>query len=204
MHFVVIAAQRTGSSHLISLLGGHPDLLANGNVFDARKEKALYVFWPKGGMTKELKRELTTLRRTDPDAFLERIFCTTFGRKHVGFKIFQDENNDMLDKLIANPDVKKIVLYRRNVLARYSSTVIARKTKKYSRKAWRGDVPEAPKVAFDEALFLRYQRKYVKFYEKIVSKLNATGQAFYFVNYEDINDPLLTKNLVNFIGGDGT
>ena len=201
MRFVVIAATRTGSSHFISLLGGHPDVLVNGNVFDARDENALYVFWPGNEPTRDLKRELIALRRADPEAFLEEIFSTNFGRAHTGFKIFEDENNDILDRLLDDPVIGKIVLYRRNVLARFSSALIARETKKYSRREWQ-KVGESPKVAFAERAFVKYQRKYVKFYEAIVDRLNESGQAFYFLNYEDINEPRCMLNVINFIGAD--
>ena len=143
MRFVIICAARTGSSHLVSVLSGHPELLVNGNVFDDKAEGRLYVFWQKEQLTPELKAELVDLRKRDPEAFLEQIFRTNHGRTHVGFKMFGGENDPMLDRIIDDASIKKIVLYRRNALANFSSALVARKTGKYSLREGKkiGDAP---------------------------------------------------------------
>src|SRR5215469_16377205 len=132
MRFIIIASERTGSSHLVNVLSGHPDIFTNGNVFDARKPKLVYVLWPD--KTAATKLELSELRRTAPLEFLERIFSTGYGRAHVGFKIFSGENDEILDQLIKDSTVRKIVLYRRNLLACFSSHLVAASTGKYSAR----------------------------------------------------------------------
>jgi LPS sulfotransferase NodH len=201
MRFVIICAPRTGSSHLVSVLSGHPELLVSGNIFDDRKRKRLYVFWPQEELTPEVKAELLDLRKSDPEAFLEHIFNHNFGRRHVGFKIFKGENDDILDRIMRDSDIRKVVLYRRNVLANFSSALVARKTGQYGLKEGK-PTGEVPKIKFSEERFIKFHNKYASFFQFVTSRLNALGQEFCFLSYEDINEPHVLANLVTFLGGD--
>ena len=130
MRFVIIASARTGSSHLVNVLGGHPEVFCHGNVF---AQHMMATFWPKGARPTAsevgaIKSDLREIREKDPDAFLERVFSMDFGRAHVGFKIFRGQNDAILEKLIADSSVRKIVLFRRNVLANYSSAMLAKES----------------------------------------------------------------------------
>ena len=199
MRFVIICAPRTGSSHLVSVLSGHPELLVNGNVFDDHAAGRLYVFWQKEQLTRELKAELISLRKRDPEAFLEEIFRTTHGRAHVGFKMFKGENDQMLDRIVDDPAIRKVVLYRRNVLANFSSALVARRTGKYSLREGK-ESGSVPRVKFKPGRFMKFHNRYTEFFGGIVDRLNASGQNFYFVNYEDINEPRVLGGLINFVG----
>jgi len=201
MRFVVICAPRTGSSHLVSLLSGHPDMFVNGNVFDSRKLKRLYAFWPPEDLTPAVKKELTDLRSRDADAFLERIFSTDYGRSNVGFKIFDGENDEILNKLIEDSSIRKIVLYRSNVLANFSSSLVAAKVGMWGQKEGRS-APPPPKVKFDAERFVRFHDEYTGFFRKVIERLNAANQIFYFLDYEKINEPYLLRSLIAFIGAD--
>jgi len=55
MRFVVIAARRTGSTHLVTTLSGHPEIFCNGNVF---KRSKIQAFWPEEQWNGAIKREL--------------------------------------------------------------------------------------------------------------------------------------------------
>jgi hypothetical protein len=196
MRFVIIGSPRTGSSHLVNLVGAHPEILCNGNVFHP---KHVWVFWPEADLSRDVKIELRELRRTDPDALLERVFATNYGRPHVGFKIFEGQNDAILDKLIEDDSVKKIVLYRKNVLASYSSKLVARKTGKFDATDSQA-LAEPPKVAFVQEKFVEFQTRFNAFYSRVIDRLNAHRQVFHLINYDEINDPTLFAGLVNFIG----
>lgn len=197
MRFLIIALPRTGSSHLVNLLSGHPDIFTNGNVFDGRK--TVYVLWPD--ITPDVRAELIEQRRTAPLEFLERVYTTSYGRSHVGFKIFSGENDEILDRLIRDSDVRKIVLYRRNVLACFSSHLVAGETGKYSEQAGAEHGP-APKVRFRADKFARFHHRFSTYYRDIVERLNKHRQNFQFCSYEEINDPWLLRSMMNFIGAD--
>lgn len=201
MRFVIICAPRTGSSHLVSVLSGHPELLVNGNIFDGRGPGRLYVFWEKTQLTPAVQANLIDLRERDPEAFLEQIFNMTHGRMHVGFKMFRGENDRILDQIIKDSSIRKIVLYRRNVLANFASALVARKTGKYSLREGM-PVGDVPKVRFNAERFSRFHDRYTEFFGDIIDRLNAQGQAHYFINYEDINEPRVLAGLITFIGAD--
>jgi LPS sulfotransferase NodH len=196
MRFVIIASPRTGSSNLANVLGGHPDILCNGNIFHPRNA---WVFWP--GISKRERKDLFTERNADPRAFLEKVFTTGFGRAHVGFKIFEGQHDEILGELIDEPSIRKIVLYRQNVLANYSSALVARATGKYSLRADQ-KAAAPPLVHFDANKFFEFMGEYNAFYRTALERLNARAQAVHYINYEDTGDPLLLGALVSFIGAD--
>jgi hypothetical protein len=196
MRFVIVAAPRTGSSHLTDLLNHHPDILCNGEVFHRRRA---FVRWPEGELPKGKTKKLTEIRDNDPILFKEFIFSKNFGRSHVGFKIFNNQNNVVLNNIIDDSSILKIILYRRNVLAIYSSLAIAGKTGKWNMK--RDTQQDAPqKVTFDSQKFLGFHARYTNFYRKVLHRTLSVGQTFRFVNYDEINDPFLFSGLVTAIG----
>jgi hypothetical protein len=203
MRFVIICAARTGSSHFVSSLGGHPDIFMNGNIFDAARPDRLYVFWPKEDVTAALREELCTLRANDPQAFLDRICSVTYARAHVGFKIFEGENDTFLDRMLADHEVRKIVLYRRNLLASFSSALVARETGQYGQRDGKTR-PEPPKVRFSANKFAKFHDRYVAFFDQVTEKLTKNRQFYFMVNYEDINEPRVLADIVSFVGGDAT
>jgi hypothetical protein len=143
------------------------------------------------------------LREKDPVALLERVFATDLGRPHVGFKIFEGQNNEILDRVIHDGTVKKVVLYRKNVLANFSSKLAARKSTKFGAREGE-TVAKAPSVRFVRDRFIEFHDEYVAFYRGAIARLNACGQPFHLVDYDEINDPALFSALVNFIGADPT
>lgn len=198
MHFVIIASPRTGSSHLVSQLSSHPDILCHGNSLHP---KHMWLSWPKRELTESVKADLTGLRERDPDAFLERLYTSGYGRSHVGFKIFQGQNNAALRKLVKNREIRKIVLYRKNVLANFASAMAARSNKEWSVREGT-PVAAQPTVHFDEREFVGFHDKYVGFYRDVLARLARHSEPFHFIEYLDINEPLLFAGLVSFIGAD--
>lgn len=197
MRFVIIAAERTGSSYLTSRLRRHRDILCHGEVFH---KKNVWVYWPKRDSTDEVKAELHTLRHKDPRALLERVFAATYGHPCVGFKIFKGQCDSILQTLIDDRSVRKVVLYRRNVLANYASALAAARTGIWSTKE--ALETEVPKLTFKSAQFIRFHDDYVQSYRFIIGSLNENREPFLLYNYEDVNDPMLFAGLLVFIGAD--
>ncbi|HEX4160549.1 MAG TPA: hypothetical protein VHY79_18930 [Rhizomicrobium sp.] len=205
MPFVIIASPRTGSSHLVTTLGGHPDIFCNGNIF---KRKTLPLFWPRSELGRAKKQELMKLRRADPEAFLKTILDHTFGKPIAGFKIFEGQQNDILSKVIADTSFRKLILIRKNALANYSSRLLAKQTHEYSVAANRqpsakADQPEErPKVAFEAEEFARFHEKFVAYYRGVMDELRARRQDYYVIGYDDINEPRLLSAVLGFVGAD--
>ena len=198
MRFVIIASPRTGSSHLVTQLSSHPDILCSGNSL---QPDHVWLSWPKKDLGPSVKAELTELRARDSDAFLEKLYTSGYGRSHIGFKIFNRQNDAALGKLLVNSEVRKVVLYRKNVLANFASRLAARSNKEWSVQEGR-PVSPAPPVRFDENEFVKFHNGYVGFYQDILGRLSRHRQSFHFIEYLDINEPLLFSGLVSFIGAD--
>lgn len=202
MRFVIISQPRTGSTHLVTRLNGHPDILCNGEIFNAQ---AIYLRWPQSAISRSVLSDLQKKRKSDPQAFLEEVFATTFGRSHIGFKIFETHNPTILQQVIETHNVRKVVLFRSNVLASYSSMRIARASQTWKVKRDRPrETPEAQLVEFDSAEFVRFHNKYVNFYARIIERLNETFQPFFLIRYDELNDDRIFESLVQFVGAGRT
>lgn len=201
MRFVIISQPRTGSTHLVTRLNGHPEILCNGEIFNSQ---AIYLRWPRTAISAPTLSRLQEMRNANPLAFLEEIFATTFERKHIGFKIFETHDRAVLKHVIRTRDIRKVVLYRSNVLANYSSMKIARASQTW--KLRRGDSPDSegsPQVEFDCAEFVQFHNKYVNFYARIIERLNKASQAFFLMRYDELNDDHIFDSLVRFVGANG-
>lgn len=194
MRFVIIGAPRTGSSHLTEMLRAHPDILCHGEVFH---RKNVWVYWPKRDLTEQVRSELYELRCSNPEALLSRVFSASYGRQCVGFKIFPGQCDVVLDKVIGDRSVRKVVLFRRNVLANFASAVAAGRTGSWSTKE---DVGPTPKIPFRVERFVTFHDEYIAAYRVVINKLNDRCEAYHLVHYEDINDPVFYASLINFIG----
>jgi len=196
MRFVIIASPRTGSSHLTKLLDQQSDIVCNGEIFHPKK---VYVHWEKADKPRDVLEQLAELRGRDPRAFLDRVYAQNYGCAHVGFKIFSGHNDDIFDELVKDRAIRKIVLLRRNILASYSSSLIAQKTGKHSVRT---PPTEQPVVEFNPKRFVAYATRYTSFYRSVFERLNEARQEFYVVHYEQINDLWFFSSLIAFIGAD--
>jgi hypothetical protein len=191
MRFVIIASPRTGSTHLTSLLNEQEGIACHGEIFHPKK---VFVRWPKKHKSSVAMAELMKLRERNPQELLDFISANSRECRYVGFKMFAGHNDTFLETLIGDNGVKKIVLWRSNLLASYSSSLIrAKKTTAAS---------EPVHVRFNAERFLAYGERHCAFYRKVLERLNAARQLFFIVNYVQINDPWLLASLVNFVGGD--
>jgi len=191
MRFVIIASPRTGSTHLTSLLNEQDGIACHGEIFHPKK---VFVRWPRPDKAPEAMAKLMKLREQDPRRFLDHISANSGNCQHVGFKIFAGHNDAFLETLIADNAVRKIVLWRSNLLASYSSSLI--------RGQKGAESSEPAQVRFDAAKFIAYGERHCAFYRRVFERLTTARQVFFIVNYEQINDPWLLASLVTFVGGD--
>jgi len=192
--FVIIAAPRTGSTHLVNLLGRQPDIFCHGEVFGKKR----VLFRGRKNVDPGVSDELMALRQTDREVFLERIFGMNEGRQHTGFKIFQGHDDSALERLVNDHAVRKILLYRRNLLAAYASALAAKKTGVWGARA--KSTTGKQKVTFKANQFIRFHNRRTGFYAAQIGQITDTGQQCYWLDYEDINNPIRLRCLLLFIG----
>lgn len=147
--FVIFSAARSGTSLVVSTLNQHPDLLCHGEVFHPRPT------WHLKGNLAEV--DPATLDRSGM-AFVDQVFSAAPGRRAVGFKMWRNQAEGIADALLADESVAKIILDRPNLLACYSSTLLARETQVWNvgaGKAVPDEIAEA-QVAFEPRGFQKF------------------------------------------------
>ncbi|MEL7086217.1 MAG: hypothetical protein AAF268_08770 [Cyanobacteria bacterium P01_A01_bin.3] len=127
--FIVISHHRSASSVIINTLQRHPNVFRFAEVF-----LPLYVQLQKPGYVEGSKR-LYYLRKQYPVEFLERFIFTGYqdSVQAMGFKMFPEQLDfphtaPVWDWIEANTDIKIIFLTREDLLAYYTSFVLALKT----------------------------------------------------------------------------
>mmetsp|Transcript_21272 Transcript_21272/g.59137 ORF Transcript_21272/g.59137 Transcript_21272/m.59137 type:complete len:295 (-) Transcript_21272:179-1063(-) len=131
VRFIVIAEPRTGSTLLVDSLDEHPEILAHREVlrFDnwdlhAFRDSVKQQFQAAMSL-RELKHIQSHLKR-NATFYINHIFDVNDGRKAVGFKMFHWHLRWMEAlKVLKDPGVKKIVLYRKSLLAKITSHQVA-------------------------------------------------------------------------------
>ena len=197
--FVIVAWPRTGSTHLARLLNGHSDILCHGEIFQ-NDITALPIRWPKPDKKVGVIEDLLHMRSLDPSGFLEQVWSRNYACECVGFKIFPGHNDDMLRKLVSDISIRKIVLMRRNILAVYSSAMIARLTGERRRDSRKSGPGWRPAVEFELEQFVQFSANYRQFYRTIFETLQETRQSLHLQLYEHSNDPDQIDRLLRFIG----
>lgn len=177
------------------MLGAYPDIFCNGNIFKAQK---MQLFWPDRELQHGKRDELMKMRDENPEGFADLVFSSGFGKPHVGFKMFQGQQDDLLFRFIGSESIRKIVLYRRNVLANYASALSARETNQYSVES--GGQRVETKVHFSIGQFVRFHNRYVGFYRAILDRLNSFPHNYLFLDYENLNEAGVLGGVATFIG----
>ena len=196
--FVIIANPRTGTNHFIDLLNSHQEITCHREVFH---RDAVY-------MLRGSRADLLESRERDPVGFMEELYDSAPTRA-CGFKIFAGHSSAVLDRVLHDPNIRKIILYRPNFLAVYSSEKIAEAENRYvilEGKAASIDAGAydsartSEKALFDQREFARRWGAYQEHYKYATDVLNETGQEFLFVTYEDFINESFFRRIFAFLG----
>jgi hypothetical protein len=158
--FVMFAMPRTGSSWLRTALDSHPDITCYAALFRNHR-------WGKN----EFRRLLQSpdprfyevdYRMANFELALEEIFEATPPTRHVGLKHMAGAQPKIRDYLAKNPQYRKVVLRRDNLLAVYASNLLVKATGQGSARR-NVEVKRAP-IFFDQkefnVLHSRYEEEY--------------------------------------------
>ncbi|RMD49636.1 MAG: nodulation protein NodH, partial [Alphaproteobacteria bacterium] len=189
-YFVILAGMRTGSNFLEETLNLFPDLACHGELFNPsfighHRTTELWGF--------DLAR-----RERDPYGLIEAMIAAE-PERIPGFRLFHDHDPRIIEHVLADPACAKVVL-NRNVLDSYVSRKIALATGQWRvthvshRRAARIHfVPEEfqAELAERQAFQLRIQRA-----------LQLTGQAAFWIHYDDLGDVEVINGLGAFLGSE--
>jgi hypothetical protein len=177
------------------VLNEHPEIACHGEVFHGRNVVHVRITHiPEGPEREALKLELCALRGRDPFAYLERVYALGAERPIVGFKIFERHNPNILEYLLGEASIRKVVLFRANGLARYASLRLAHETGQWGKTVTR------PLVQFVEEDFLEQYDFYVSFIDQTIRTLISANQPFCVLRHDELNNAATIAGLVHFLG----
>lgn len=192
--FVILAAPRTGSNLLCTLLGSHPDILCHHELFNPRG-----VFCARDWLDDHPFGDIDT-RDRDPTGFLDRVWSHPVGERCVGLKWTRGQSTVALRTLTSEPGVKKIVLRRRHRLKTYVSERIARELDQWEVYDRKELVRDRPRLVVEGHDALEHASTNTRFYRSLEEALR--GQAFCDIDYEDLLMPRLHRNILQFLDVD--
>lgn len=140
--FVIVGLARTGSSFVTNSLYGHKDILMHGEPFQTEN-----LDWH---IRAEVLPEIDlTQRDTAPIEFINHFYELNHGYAYVGAKILYGQNDVALEAVCRNPSFMKIFIRRANLLANYSSFLLAEKTNVWNAHEDEFIDRKSAKVVFD-------------------------------------------------------
>lgn len=197
--FAVISLARSKTQLFAAYLNNHPNVVAHGEIF---KKKDFHftkpVTWKSLGLG-DSRLELIKKREEDPLRFLEKMYATPSGEgvKCIGFKIFPGQNNRLMEFLLKDKSIKKIVLIR-NFLYSFLSLQAAMQTDKWTHTGQ--DKPTQIAIDYRHQKFMNYYHDAKAFYQTMLEHLSAGQHPYYIINAEQLEDKQEINRVFRFLG----
>lgn len=186
-HFLILTEQRSGSTMLVHILREHPRVRCFGELM--RKTPA----WMK---LKGYKGQLRILEKLDrkwrkdryrmahAEAFRDTVYATEPGYDWHGFKLHLGQNDGYVERSVGRPEEKLILLRRENLLAQFSSELIARATGQGNANTSTGEVKKA-KVRFVARDFDKHVKQSDGRWSRVTEGIRAAGRDSVYLTYLD-------------------
>jgi len=194
--FVILAAQRTGSYMLATALDALPGVTCHGELF-RKNDKGVAA---DSAIIEKLDPAFADIgyRHRHHAEFLDAVVRHT-PAELVGFKLMLRQAPEAQKAIVGSDDYRVILLDRGNVLALYSSHLIARATGVgFMRK---GEQAASPRVEFDAGDFSGFWRRYRNKYEELRDQVRDFGRCrMLSVDYLDLLHGGAFGEVVDFLG----
>jgi hypothetical protein len=194
VRFVVVAARRTGSNMLCTLLDSHPAVLCHHELFNPRG-----IHYALGLRQGNFALGSMDERDADPVAFVARIWRRPEGRRCVGFKLTCGQAEPVLAHVLADRSLRKIVLRRRNRVKAYVSERIAERLDQWEVYDERQLDPVRPRVEVDAGRLRCHVEENERFYRGVEARLEESAQGCLRIDYEDLGSPGERARLLRFL-----
>lgn len=204
--FIIISYHRTGSTYLALKLNSLQNVICHSEIFNKGLESFVNSIFndsilPKRNIIDQLfkvsaEEKLFKLKNKDPEEFLDLVFSQKADA--IGFKIFKNQDDATLDRLIRDKDIHKIILTRSNLFRSYVSFCIAKET-----GVWSSDNKEEislTKVVINVESFLEYYEKINHFTSSVENKLIESGQRYLNLMFEEIISDFPLGKIETFLG----
>lgn len=197
--FIIVCAPRTGSNLLQTKLNSHPEIICHSELFN---KDGIYFGGKQG---KEYKSVLSIKMRNEyPELFVNTFYnLDVSGGPYsaVGFKILDGQNDEVMDSLLDDSGIRKIVLQRDNLLLSYLSFLEMQKTGKANANTiqdiYNSGSELTTAINFDalSAYFIRMNG----FFSRIENRLHLSGQPWFPVRYHELHNDVILKSLLSFL-----
>jgi LPS sulfotransferase NodH len=195
VRFVILAAPRTGSNMLCSMLNSHPQVLCHHELFNPAGIH--YALDHRAG---ESDLGSPAERDRDPEGFLARLWQQPGGASALGFKLNRDQNDTAFNAVLADPDIRKVVLIRRNRIQTFVSEAIAQETGRWESYAFSDLRPYPGKIYVDVRQLREHAARNQAYHAALHERLAATGQQCLDVAYEDLAEPAEQARILQYLG----
>lgn len=186
--FVVFAEMRTGSNFLEANLNAFDGLTCYGEAFNPH-----FIGYPNA---QDILGVTQADRDTDPLRLVGQIRKATPGGMG-GFRYFHDHDPRILDTLLDDPKVGKIILTR-NPVDSYVSWKIAQATGQW--KLTNVKKRRDAQASFDADEFEAHMAALQAFQVTLLNRLQRSGQTAFYVAYEDLQDVEVMNGLARWLG----
>ena len=189
-YFVVLAEMRTGSNFLESNLNAIDGLTCHGEAFNPA-----FIGYPNKS---EILGVTCDIRDDDPLRLIGAIRDEPGALR--GFRYFHNHDPRAFEILVDDPRCAKIILTR-NPLDSYVSLKIAQATGQWKLT----DVKRRKdgKAEFDAEEFQTHVEGLQAFQVSLLNRLQCSGQAPFYLAYEDLQSVKVMNGLANWLGVKG-
>jgi LPS sulfotransferase NodH len=193
--FVIIAAPRTGSNMLCSMLNSHPQILCHHELFNPEGIHCA-LDWRVAGAGFGTLAD----RDRDPREFLAQVWMNGCGASAVGFKMNRGQNSAAFRLVLPEREIRKILLIRRNRLRTFVSERIAEHTGVWESYAFSEVSAVMAPVEVDVLQLREHIATNRSYYDRIREALRSTGQEYLEVAYEDLAAHSSRQRLLTYLG----
>lgn len=186
--FVVFAEMRTGSNFLEANLNAFDGITCHGEAFNPH-----FIGYPNSEDILGISQQE---RDVNPARLLGQIRKPALG-EIGGFRYFHDHDPRILDHLLQDPKIGKIVLTR-NPVDSYVSWKIAQATGQW--KLTNVKRRKDGQAQFDPAEFEQHLADLQAFQVQIMNSLQRSAQTAFYVAYEDLQDVEIMNGLARWLG----
>ena len=187
-YFVVFADMRTGSNFLEENINQFADLQSFGELFNPH-----FIGGPKRQDCAGIDMDA---READPHQLVEAIIAQN-PDVTPGFRFFSTHDPRILDRCLQDKDCAKVILTR-NPLDSYVSHKIAATTDQW--KLTNVKHQKSAKVDFSQRAFNRHLADHHDFQLRLLNGLQHTGQAAFYIHYDDLFSTDVINGLALFLG----
>jgi LPS sulfotransferase NodH len=177
--FVVLTVPRTGSNLLCSQLNQHPEITCHHELFNPER-----VIFAQGWSPQEPSLRDIHLRNARPVAFLERDWRATAGASCVGFKLNQNQSRPVLEMVLADAGVRKIILKRKNRVRCFVSEKIALSTGEWESYPWSEFGRTETNITVDSEELIEHVSRQNRYFAALEQDLAAARQSYIVCHYE--------------------